>query len=161
MKYYIGEYWEMANSLDPEIRKMGIQKWEETAKKYDWNAVKDKLPKGFLKEFNKNNWFHDYLFESVSINNLGKNKCSIELYISYYVKDSQYSDYLIILKDICSTSIKVPNIDNWAFGKMAWGYTEFELLDTGLWCMRILCDFDSELEFVFKKISIKKLKSDN
>jgi len=55
----------MMNSRDIETREEGVIKWDETAKEYgpDFQSIKDKLPKKFIKEFDKNSWFHDFTFE--------------------------------------------------------------------------------------------------
>lgn len=67
MKYYLGEYWAMMNSGDSKTREEGMNKWDETAKKYGpyFQSIKDKLPQNFVKEFDKNGWFHDFTFDSI------------------------------------------------------------------------------------------------
>lgn len=155
MKYYVGEYWAMMNSDDPNIREEGEIKWVETAKKYGpyFEFIKDKLPKKFLKEFNKNEWFHDFRFESINIVNTGKRTSTVEFVITH-----DQIAYRITLLGVTGFMFNVPNaMQCWSFGKLTWGYTEFELNDDGTWSISILCDIDCEVNVRFNKIGIEKL----
>ena len=158
MKYYIGDYWAMANSCNPEIREEGKTRWVETAKEYGpyFETIRDKLPKGFMKEFDKNNWFHDFTIDIVNIVNIGKKTSTIEFHISH-----GESGFIITLSGVTGISVNIPNTECWLFGKLTWGYTEFELIDEKKWIVRILCDIECELEIHFRRISIKKLSANS
>ena len=155
MKYYIGEYWAMANSADSKTREEGELKWIETAEKYGpyFETVKNKLPKHFMKEFTKSDWFHDFIFESISIINKGNRTASIEFVITH-----GKISYKLIFAGVTGFMFDVPNtMQCWSFGKLTLGYIEFELNDDGTWIISILCDIYCEIEIHFRRISIRKL----
>jgi hypothetical protein len=157
MKYYIGEYWAMANSTDPQERARGKTKWTETAKKYGdyFKSVKSMLPKGFLKIFETNNRFHDFRFDSISI--LDFKKCVSTVLLSISLDDATYEIRFFGVEKMYA-DIKASNW--WLCGELTWSYSEFELNEEGKWILRILCDVESELEIIFKRISISKKKTD-
>ena len=144
----------MANSNNPKVREEGIIKWNEAAKKYGpyYETIKNKLPKKFLIEFEKNSEFHDFTFDNINIANSGKNISTVEWVINH-----EDVSYKITLSGARGFTIDVPNSQWWLFGKLSWGYTEFELNDDGTWIIRILCDIECEIEVLFKRISILKL----
>jgi len=154
MNYYIGEYWAMMNSRDSETREEGLIKWDETAKEYGpyFQSIKDKLPKKFIKEFDKNSWFHDFTFVSISVANMKKGASTVELEIT---NDSD--SFRITLSGVMRFAFDIPSTRCWMCGKLTWGYCEFELNDDGTWIVRILCDIECELEILFKKVGIVKL----
>ena len=145
----------MANSGDPKTREEGEAKWGEAAKKYGpyFESIKNKLPKKFMKEYDENSWFHDFAFESINILNTGKRTATIE-----FVIDHDQISYRIVFLGSTGFMITVPNtVQCWSFGKLTWGYAEFELNDDGTWVISILCDIDCEIQIRFKKICIEKL----
>lgn len=142
------------NSDDPQVRDEGDVAWVEMAKQY-WSyfeTIKNKLPKGFLKIFDKNDWFHDSTIDNINIMNTGKYSSIVEIQICY----SDVS-YKLTFKGVKKFSVNISSTKNWLGGKMTWGYTEFELNDDASWTMRILCDFDCKIEILFKTISIVKI----
>lgn len=154
MKYYIGEYWAMMNSGDLEKVEEGKIKFVETAKKYGpyFESIKNKLPKKFTKEFDKNSWFHDFTFESINVFNITKGTSTIEFIITH-----DPISYKITLSGVTDLMINIPSTKRWLCGKLTWGYSEFELNDDGTWIISILCDIDCEVIIHFKKIDIEKL----
>ena len=156
MKYYIGKYWEMANSTDSDIRQDGIAKWNEAAKKYGpyFQSIRENLPVDFLAEFDRQGWFHDFLITNISIKNIGWQHNDIELHIEL----DEWA-YRILLVDVKGFNFAVADNKSWVFGKLCWGYSEFELIDNDIWIIRILCDFYDELEISFKEIKIETLES--
>ena len=136
MKYYMGEYWAMMNSDDPKTREEEELKWVETAKKYGpyFESIKNKLPKKFMKEFDENSWFHDFMFKSINIANTGNRTATVEFIIAH----NQIA-YKIVLLGVTSFMLNVPNtMQSWSFGKLTWGYAEFELNDDKTWTISIL-----------------------
>ena len=155
MKYYIGEYWAMMNTSDIKTREEGVKKWDETAKEYGdyFQSIRDKLPKKFTREFDNNCWFHDFTFDSINVSKIEKRTSTIELIITH-----DTNSFKITLSGVTSFTFNIPSTRCWLCGKLTWGYNEFELSDDGMWIIRILCDIESELEILFKRISIEKLK---
>ena len=153
MKYYLSEYWMMMNSDNPETREEGKEKWIESVSKYGpyFKTVRDKLPKRFMKEFDKNSQFHDFSIDNINISSNENNTITIDLNISY-----EESVYKLKLFDIKGLLINMPSTKNLFASKLTWGYTEFEL-NNNTWTMRVLCDLQCELGFIFKKIGIEKL----
>ena len=155
MKYYIGEYWAMMNSSNSDTREEGKIKWDETAKEYGpyFRLIRDKLPKKFMKEFDRNSWFHDFMFDSINIANTGNKTATVEFVIAHAP-----ITYKIVFSGVTGFTLNVPNtLQCWSFGKLTWGYVEFELHDDKTWTISILCDIDCEVEIHFSKIGIEKL----
>jgi hypothetical protein len=156
MKYYIGEYWRMMNSSDSTIREEGKKRWDEATKQYGpyFELIKRKLPKRFLAQFLEANWFHDFGFESIRITNQGRQIATVEFILTH--GDISYK---LVMFGVTGFRIDVPNTKSWLFGKMIWGYVEFELLDEKTWIIRILCDMDCEIEVMFRRIQVAKIKT--
>jgi hypothetical protein len=154
VKYYIAKYWTMMNSENLETREKGKAEWIKSAKKYRdyYDGIKGKLPKKFMKEYDKNGWFHDFTFDNINVSNTGGKTSAVELTIGNGQKL-----YKILLSGVTGVILNVPNTQCWMFGKLTWGYSEFELNDDGTWIISILCDIECEIEMLFKKISIEKV----
>ena len=154
MKYYLGEYWKMMNSDSPDIREEGEAKWTENAKKYGpyFETIREKLPKRFMYEFEKNCWFHDFAIDNINISSAGGKNTITELCISH-----GESAYKITFTGVRELLLNLPNTRNLMRGKLTWGYSEFEFIDEATWILRILCDLCCEFEIMFKRISIRKL----
>ena len=155
MKYYIGKYWVMSNSTDPQVREEGKKKWIETAKKYGdyYMSIKNKLPKGFLKAYESNYWFHDFHFNHINILDIDRYSSSVEFSISH-----EDTTYILTFCKVKKMLFDIQTANTWLMGKLTWGYSEFELNSDGTWIIRILCDFVCELEIVFKRVRISKVK---
>ena len=145
----------MMNSDNLEVQKIGESKWIEKIKEYlfYFETIKSKLPKGFLKEFDKNDWFHDFIIKDIKIINIEKYSSVIEFQISH-----GQIIYKLTFKGVSRIIFNIPTTKNWLCGMLNWGYTEFEINNDNLWIIRILCDFDCEIEILFKRISINKAK---
>ena len=154
MKYFLGKYWEMMNSDDPDIQNKGGKAWIEMAESYSayFETIKSKLPKGFLKVFEKNNWFHDCEITSVNLINTKKSSSIVEFRIK--IKNAAFK---LKLTGVKKFKVDIPTTQNWMCGMLTWGYTEFELNDDNSWSIHILCDFDNEIAVSFKRISIAKV----
>ena len=154
MKYYLNEYWEMVDLSDPIAIEEARTKWIKTAEKYKpyFDTIKDKLPKGFMKEFSKNSWFHDFNIDNINITSTYNGTTSIILNISH--KECAYK---LTFLGVERSFINIPNTKGFMYGKLTWGYPEFELNDDNTWIIRVLCDQKCEFEIHFKRISIEKL----
>ena len=75
----------MMNSENPETRDEGEARWIERAKKYGpyFETIRDKLPKRFLNEFDKNCWFHDFTIDNLNVTSSGDRTTVIEMIISH------------------------------------------------------------------------------
>jgi hypothetical protein len=143
------------NADDPYVQDKGDAVWVEMAKKYSayFDTIKNKLPKGFMKIFDKNDWFHDFELNNINLLNTGKYSSVVEFQISH--NDVVYK---ITFTGVKGFSVNIPTTQNWLCGMLTWGYTEFELNDDNSWIVRILCDFDCEIEILFKRITVAKVK---
>lgn len=155
MKYFHGKLWTDMNIGNRELAREAELQWDILANEYSeyFKIIKDKLPKGFLRTYLKTHGFHDYVFDNINLSNTEKKKSVIEFIVSH--GDEKYK---IILMGVEKFSINVSSTENWIFGKLAWGYDEFELIGDNLWVIRILCDFDCEMEVLFKRIAISNLQ---
>ena len=154
MKYYISEYWSMMNSSDESVRKEGHEKWDKSVAEYTehYKEIRKKLPKGFIKIYDKYN-FHDFEIIDINVHNDLSRKLNASLLIYDYYKDYGSNNYFeIIYYDVKQCNYRVVN----ASQKLGWGYDEFEIKE-GLWIHRILCNSGTELEIVFSRIGVRKV----
>ena len=153
MKYYKSEFWKDINSANSDIRKKAESDWNEAMKQYGsyFDTIKDKLPKKFIKEYYKHGGFHDYVFTDISISKIEKYFSAVDISIN---NDEKF--WHIKLSGVSSILLDIPTSRNWLCGNLTWGYTEFELIESGIWVIRILCDIDCKIKVCFKKISIAK-----
>lgn len=142
------------NSDNPDTRDKGDVAWVKMAKKYSayFEKIKNNLPKSFLKVFENNDWFHD--FEIVNINLMNTGKYSPE--VEFQIKKNNMV-YKLKFTGVKKYVVNIPTTQNWLCGILTWGYTEFELNEDNSWVIRILCDFDCEIELLFKRVSITKM----
>lgn len=154
MKYYLGEYWTMMNSKDKEIRETGIKRWQESTKVYAeyFNSIKNKLPKGFLKTYDKIN-FHDFQLSEINIKGQFDKDMEISLLLYDYYEDYGKDVYYQIIYSKVSKYM----CDIYSEYGLGWGYDEFELHENGIWEHRIICSNGAELEIAFKRIKVKKI----
>jgi len=155
MKYYTSNLWsDMQASATKDI---AFKQWTENDKIYAkyFNEIKDCFPKSFLKIFLKEHGFHDFFIDGITIKSIKRKTISdiINIIISISNRSSNYD---IELKNIENTNINIINLTNCIFGKMSWGYSEFEILENNKFKLSVLCDIVNEFEFVFSKISIRR-----
>lgn len=157
MKYFIGKYWEMINTPDREIRKEGMRKWDEGDKAYYeyFQTIESKIPKGYLKQYYKTHGFHDYVMSGTKITNVKEGEIKVEFMLTHGDEV-----YLLTYSKVESIKIDIPEDHHYRFGFLEWGYSELELRGNGTWETRILFNFNCEIDIVFKRVSVKKLKKD-
>lgn len=143
----------MMQSSNKEEREEGEKSFTENDKKYGlyFDSIKKKLPSKFIKQFYEKEWFHDYKITNLQISNEKKVTARIDI-------EKSEDKFSIVLSDVQTLLFDIPNKTNWMLGKLTWGYTEFELKDNKYWIVRILCDFNCELEVHFKSISCVPLE---
>lgn len=137
------------------------EEWKEWRNEYFkyFADIKEKLPKGFVKQYYSNGGFHDFIISHISIQNSKPNRIIIEILL-----DGDYSGFgkvnnkiLLTYRNVENYCINVPEGKQWFFNNMQWLSDEFYLREDGLWSHRIMCDGNCEIKLLFKKISIKKV----
>lgn len=97
--------------------------------------------------------FHDYIIKDIYISNHEEQQDS-PISITINIGNSKKS-FSIVYQGVEKYNIYLPGTCNWMSSNMRWGYTEFELLNDGLYKQNTLCDMDSEIEIVFKHVKVK------
>jgi hypothetical protein len=154
MKYYTSDLWIKNNSCNRNERELAEEQWDKNDSIYAayFSEIKNKLPENFLNTYFNCKGFHDYIIKSIYINNDEKQyKSLISLTINIGNLKNSFS---IIYQGVEKYNIFVPGTCNWMNSNMSWGYTEFELLNDGLFKQNTLCDMDSEIEIVFRNVEV-------
>lgn len=155
MKYFTSDLWIKINSSNSNERDLAEEQWDKNDSIYAayFSEIKNKIPVIFLNTYLDCQGFHDYIIKDIHISNHKKQKGSpISLTINVGNTKKSFS---IIYQGVERYNIFIPGTSNWMNSNMCWGYTEFELLNDGLFKQNTLCDMDSEIEIVFKNIEVK------
>lgn len=149
MRYFKSELWEKMQITDNQEC---LDEWDENSKQYEeyFNKISKHLPRNFIKIYNQVGRFHDYVIDMMCIDSSKKEQITFRL-----SQGEEY--YLIKLKDVERYKINVENKDYCICGKTSWGYAEFEWLGKNKFKLSVLCDIVNEFEFVFGKISVRKI----
>ena len=116
--------------------------------------IKKLLPKRLIKTFLKYNGFHDYIIKSITISSLKRKQKSIHCIVINI--ENYKNSFMLTYHGVKNYNISVPNVDNWIFSEMCWGYTEFSITENCLIRQNILCDINSEIEIECNNIIITK-----
>lgn len=160
MKFYTYELWQKLNSEVLEERKNARDILAKNGQEYFeiFQAIKDKLPKYFIRKYIKYNGFHDFQLENIEIYNQVKKLNSIKILIS---KDNER--FQICYSDITNLSITY-NISKVQLGIRddkgfdSWGYSEFSELRDREFTHEILFASGATILIHFKKIKIVEVK---
>lgn len=153
MRYYTRELWKNLNSTDEALRSLAELEWEKKDKEYSahFDAIKKYLPIKFLKKYMECNEFHDYVVNGMKIFNVGSRyKCEIAL-------SADSENLLVTMHDVHAINIDVSSFQSCVMGKIAWGYSEFDITSTGNISLSVLCDFCNEIGFEFKNMEIEQI----
>ena len=82
MKYYIGQLWKDINSDDAQLRTFANTQWEQNDRMYTayFQRIRLLLPQAALKEFEQNEFFHDWEIQKIVIS---VSEASIEIVLRY------------------------------------------------------------------------------
>lgn len=154
MRYFKSEYWYMINSLDAEERKEGEIKSKQASAKYAeyFDSIKDQLPKSYLKKYDQYHGFHDFEITNICMICSHKHTIDVEIHLSF-----KNNIYLILFQKVSKFTSSLPEGELIGQDTLTWGYDEIEV-DQNIWTMRVLCNYDFELEISFEKIKFKQLK---
>lgn len=153
MKYFTSELWNAINSEIATERKRGKLEWllnSEKYNKYFSKKIKNKLKPSFIKTYNDENRFHDFIISNIQITNLNNKKCNIKITIE---KSGIY--HSINYYNITAFNYNMINEVNFKYSCLHWGYDEFELLENMNLRHSILFDNFDKLQIEFKKIILK------
>ena len=157
MENEIGNFWEMLCSDNQEIQENGFRKWDEFKQRnpYYFDDIKKKLSKGFLKTYSKIN-LHDFYVLNLNwcIQPLKSTEIKLLLYDYHedYGKDLYFN---MIYRKVSEYSFNA----KYAEPAMTWGNDIFESTEGGMLKHRILFCNGTNIEIVFKTISLVKLKA--
>ena len=151
MKYYTKELWLGINSDDADERRAAEQQWAENDRLYteQHERVASCLPKAFLKQYIHLHGFHDFWISGVTVKSCKAKKCRCELELW-----DGTEQHFLLLDGVSRFQISVESFASCIIGELRWGYAEWDRTPEGNFCLSVLCDFDNELCFEFKKIRL-------
>lgn len=150
MSYSISEIWEMMNSENKKIREQGDELFEKWKVKDDNNMalIRPYFPKEFWDLFEDEKYFHDYLIDSIKVQNLKKHKVKININIS-----KKNKKYILIFQSIISYSFNIESTETF-FDKIGIGYFEIYRKDN-FWNIIITCDEKNIIKVICEEFQIK------
>ena len=155
MKYFNSDLW--MNIQNDKTRDEAEKQWNLNDKAYQkhYLQIREKLPKHFIKIYEKEYGFHDFIISEIRITpKIYKTKRNqVNIFITLNNAENQY---VVEFKNVVSAKFNYADNIYCIGGNIAWGYTEFEILDNKQIKMSVLCDIKNEFEFVFTNVVIKK-----
>lgn len=152
MKYFKKELWYQINDSDESIRLNAEREWKENDQLYSrkFEEVKKLLPRRFVKEYLKRYGMHDYCILGLHIVKKGKTySCEMQL-------TDGTETVLITMLGLEAVRMDVDSFPH-ILGRLEWAYDEFDITPENNIRLSILCDFQNEMQFEFKSITLIKL----
>ena len=152
MRYFTKELWSKINNYDENIRTKAEKEWNANSLAYQqqFEKAKKHLSQGFVKTYLSRNGLHDYTILSIAFTQK-KRTYSCELQLS-----NGTETVLIAMSGIKASRIDIESLCCCVQGKLAWGYSEFEITPGNNVKLAVLCDEQNEMQFVFEKIRLIK-----
>lgn len=156
MKYFKSDLWlEIQDTIKGDDAEKQWRKNSELYNKY-FNTIRHKLPKKFMKVYEGEKGFHDFVIEEISIKPSPKKSCGIINTLNIKLKKESRL-YSLEFNKVEKTKMDFSDNSYCICGKISWGYSELELLENGNIKLSVLCDIVNEIEMVFKSVTIKNI----
>ncbi|MDE6014770.1 MAG: hypothetical protein K2H41_03560 [Acetatifactor sp.] len=153
MKYFKKELWYQMHDSNKSIRLNAEREWNENVELYSkkFEEVEKQLPRRFVKEYLKRHGMHDYGILGLHIVKKGKTySCEMQL-------TDGTETVLITMLGLEAVRVDVDSFQYCILGRLEWAYSEFDITPENNISLSILCDFQNEMQFEFKSITLVKL----
>ena len=152
MRYFTKELWTRINSCDEDIRINAENEWKlnNLAYQNQFEGARKYLSHRFVKNYLSRNGLHDYVILGLVITKRAQ-AYSCELQLS-----NGEETILVTMAGIKALQINIDSFHHCVQGKLAWGYSEFEITSDNNVKLSVLCDEKNELQFEFEKIKLMK-----
>lgn len=152
MRYFTKELWSRINDYDENIRAQAEKEWNINSLAYEQQFMEARkhLSRRFIKSYLSRNGLHDYTILGMLITKRERTYCC-ELQLS-----NGEETVLITMVGIKALLVDIDSFHCCVQGKLAWGYSEFEITPGNNVRLAILCDEQNELQFEFEKIRFIK-----
>lgn len=152
MRYFTKELWSKINNYDENIRTQAEKEWNTNSLTYQqqFTEVRKHLSCGFVKSYLSRNGLHDYTILGMLITKREQTYCC-DLQLS-----NGEETVLIAMVGIKALLVDIDSFQCCVQGKLAWGYSEFEITPGNNVKLSVLCDEQNEIQFEFEKIRLIK-----
>ena len=152
MRYFTKELWSKINDNDENIRTQAEIEWNANSFAYQqqFEEAKKHLSQRFVKSYLSRNGLHDYTILGIAFTQK-KRTYSCELQLS-----NGEETVLITMVGIKAFLVDIDSFHCCVQGKLAWGYSEFEITPDNNVKLSVLCDEQNEMQFEFEIIRIIK-----
>ena len=152
MRYFTKELWSKLNNYDESIRTQAEKEWNinSLAYQHQFTEAKKHLSCRFINSYLSRNGLHDYTILDISITKRTQTYCC-ELQLS-----NGEETVLIAMVGIKALLVSIDSFHCCVQGKLAWGYSEFEITPDNNVKLSVLCDEQNEMQFEFEKIRLIK-----
>lgn len=152
MRYFTKELWSRINDCDRDIRIKAEKEWNVNSIAYQQQFVEAKkhLSQRFVKSYLSRNGLHDYTVLGMLITKREQTYCC-DLQLS-----NGEETVLIAMVGIKALLVDIDSFHCCVQGKLAWGYSEFEITPGNNVKLSVLCDEQNEMQFEFEKIRLIK-----
>ena len=152
MRYFTKELWSKINDNDENIRTQAEKEWNTNSLTYQQQFMETRksLSRGFVKSYLSRNGLHDYTVLGMLITKREQTYCC-DLQLS-----NGEETVLIAMVGIKALLVDIDSFRCCVQGKLAWGYSEFEITPGNNVKLSVLCDEQNEMQFEFEKIRLIK-----
>lgn len=152
MRYFTKELWSKINDNDESIRTQAEKEWNTNSLTYQQQFMETRkyLSRGFAKSYLSRNGLHDYTVLGMLITKREQTYCC-DLQLS-----NGEETVLIAMVGIKALLVDIDSFHCCVQGKLAWGYSEFEITPGNNVKLSVLCDEQNEMQFEFEKIRLIK-----
>lgn len=152
MRYFTKELWWKINDEDENVRIQAEKEWDANCLLYQqqFEDVKKRLPRSFLKDYLSRDSLHDYVILGIAVTKRGRNySCELQL-------TNGTETVLLTLNGVKKLKIDVDTFQYCIQGALAWGYGEFESTPENGMQLAVLCDMENEMLFQFRSLKLIK-----
>lgn len=152
MRYFTKELWSRINDYDENIRTQAEEEWNTNSLTYQQQflEVRKHLPRSFVKSYLSRDGLHDYTILGMLITKREQTYCC-DLQLS-----NGEETLLIAMVGIKAMLVDIDSFHCCVQGKLAWGYSEFEITPGNNVKLSVLCDLQNEIQFEFERIRLIK-----
>jgi hypothetical protein len=152
MRYFTKELLSRINDSNEYIRAQAEKDWSANSFAYQqqFEAAKKHLSRKFINSYLSRNGMHDYSILGIVITKRGQ-AFSCELQLS-----NGLEAVLIVMVGIKAVKIDINSFIGCVQGRLAWGFSEFEITADNNVNLAVLCDEENEMQFEFEKIRFIK-----
>lgn len=153
MRFFTKELWYRINDENEIVRRNAEKEWDRMQAEYQiqFEEIKMRLSRRFIAAMQKHDYLHDYTILEIALTRCNRGRYACKLVLTNTMENVQ-----ITMKGISKAEVGICTFQNCIQGDLSWGYCEFSKVSSDVLSLSILCDFDNEMVFEFKSITMER-----